>query len=391
MSTILKALRRLEDDQPEPGNTATSGLPATDPAAADELRTRILTEELAAQAATEPEGDLETGSGTSGIGALMARRNVLVAAAVVSILLFLGFGLATFSGRQAGNEPRPMSATDVIAQTQAPALPASPAAAPRREPVLPAAPENHAARVATQRLAPQPGIPPRAPAIRARAAGPEQNGFAAVPPVQPAPQTSRPSGKARPVKELPVAAARPREPQPIPQPVATTPAIQNTPPKTSPTPLALVAPRPKPAAAPRPTPRPSPRAQSRPRPAASEVAPDVVSSAAPTRRPAAEAASTRPERRPSEAVSPKPAPTLEAIARLPRPDIPAVNIERTSWHPQADRRSARIRLEGSDEAMSLREGDAVGALVVKEITPSSVLFETGGIEIRRRVGGSASR
>jgi len=34
----------------------------------------------------------------------------------------------------------------------------------------------------------------------------------------------------------------------------------------------------------------------------------------------------------------------------------------------------------------LREGDAVGPLVIKEITPSSVVFETEGLEIRRRVG-----
>jgi hypothetical protein len=77
--------------------------------------------------------------------------------------------------------------------------------------------------------------------------------------------------------------------------------------------------------------------------------------------------------------------------RLTRPDIPAINIVRTAWHPQADRRSARIRFEGSDETLTLREGDAVGALVIKEITPSAVLFETGGIEIRRRIGGLPSR
>ena len=41
----------------------------------------------------------------------------------------------------------------------------------------------------------------------------------------------------------------------------------------------------------------------------------------------------------------------------------------------------------SDEVVTLSEGDAVGALVVKEITPSSVLFSTGDVEIRRRVGG----
>ena len=62
MSTILKALRRLEDDDPKKkragGGTAPSprdavpspGFPATDPRAADALRGRILAEEAAAHA-----------------------------------------------------------------------------------------------------------------------------------------------------------------------------------------------------------------------------------------------------------------------------------------------------------------------------------------------------
>jgi len=45
-------------------------------------------------------------------------------------------------------------------------------------------------------------------------------------------------------------------------------------------------------------------------------------------------------------------------------------------------------MESTDEILNLREGDAVGGLVVKEISPSSVIFATGDIEIRRRVGQS---
>jgi len=36
--------------------------------------------------------------------------------------------------------------------------------------------------------------------------------------------------------------------------------------------------------------------------------------------------------------------------------------------------------------MTLREGDAIGKLVIQSISPSSVLFRIGDLEIRRRVG-----
>jgi hypothetical protein len=73
-----------------------------------------------------------------------------------------------------------------------------------------------------------------------------------------------------------------------------------------------------------------------------------------------------------------------------------VQVVRTRWHPQADKRSAKVRLASTDgEAEAprdLREGDAIGGLVIKEITPSAVLFTTGDVEIRRRVGeGGDSR
>jgi len=77
------------------------------------------------------------------------------------------------------------------------------------------------------------------------------------------------------------------------------------------------------------------------------------------------------------------------IERIARPDVPDVTIVRTAWHPSSDRRSAKVRLEATDEVLTLREGDAIGALVVKEISPSAVLFETGGVELRRRVGSGS--
>jgi hypothetical protein len=63
-----------------------------------------------------------------------------------------------------------------------------------------------------------------------------------------------------------------------------------------------------------------------------------------------------------------------------------VYVERTIWHPLAERRIAVVELEGSDETLELHEGDAVGTLVVGKIEPSGVFFVHDGVELRRRVG-----
>jgi hypothetical protein len=66
--------------------------------------------------------------------------------------------------------------------------------------------------------------------------------------------------------------------------------------------------------------------------------------------------------------------------------VPNVYVERTIWHPMAERRVAVVELEGSDETLELHEGDAVGPLVVGKIEPSGVFFVHDGVELRRRVG-----
>jgi hypothetical protein len=63
---------------------------------------------------------------------------------------------------------------------------------------------------------------------------------------------------------------------------------------------------------------------------------------------------------------------------------------RTAWHPSADRRTAKIRLEDTNEIMNLREGDAIGGLVIMKISPSAVLFKAGDVEVRHRVGHPGS-
>jgi hypothetical protein len=152
----------------------------------------------------------------------------------------------------------------------------------------------------------------------------------------------------------------------------------------------------------------------------------AVSKRAATKRaaPRAEAGARRPVRLPNarkpdpqvvrEAAEPKPAPApstpVETAAVVPNPastatsalipaairepeqeviqraEIPTLNIEKTIWHPDADRRVAVVKLVDAEEILRLKEGDAVGPLVVKAIKPGSVLFNYNGIEIVYNVG-----
>ena len=57
-------------------------------------------------------------------------------------------------------------------------------------------------------------------------------------------------------------------------------------------------------------------------------------------------------------------------------------MEKTFWHPSAERRTALIHTESGVE--EIREGDAVGSLRVSTIEPSGVVFDQRGQEIRRR-------
>jgi hypothetical protein len=62
-----------------------------------------------------------------------------------------------------------------------------------------------------------------------------------------------------------------------------------------------------------------------------------------------------------------------------------IGVERTSWHPHADRRVAWVTF-GAGAARQVREGDKVGVFEVVEIEPDGVLFADGPLEVRRSVG-----
>ncbi|NNL87294.1 MAG: hypothetical protein HKP27_16655 [Myxococcales bacterium] len=119
-----------------------------------------------------------------------------------------------------------------------------------------------------------------------------------------------------------------------------------------------------------------------------EAAPAIVAHEVvpePGRSAALPAVSARPPVRAPEPefATPKP----ETAVVIPPP--PDVAVLKTAWHPDAARRSARIEVQGFPEALNLREGDAVGTLVVVSIEPSAVVFLHGGREVRHGVGGAS--
>jgi hypothetical protein len=89
-----------------------------------------------------------------------------------------------------------------------------------------------------------------------------------------------------------------------------------------------------------------------------------------------------------EAVAAEPAPIRAPEQKvIQRAKVPTLRVEKTIWHPDANRRIAIVKLVGTEEVMRLKEGDAIGPLVVESIKPGSVVFNHDGIEVSYNVGG----
>jgi hypothetical protein len=89
---------------------------------------------------------------------------------------------------------------------------------------------------------------------------------------------------------------------------------------------------------------------------------------------------------PEAEVEPAPAkPVTARAAAPPAPSFPAIRVERTTWHPLAERRVAVVEVPGGATA-TVREGEQVAGTVVRRIEPSGVVFEQAGREVRRKVG-----
>ncbi|MEZ4332395.1 MAG: hypothetical protein R3F35_11610 [Myxococcota bacterium] len=438
MSTILKALRRLEDDDPKK-KASPPGAPDV-----DALRIRILAEEAAARAArAEPETPPVDVSPSS--GRLGARARRLIALAAVTFVLGLAFvahqtnlfgagtppGVTPPDGLAAGSNPSPIqqqptTAPQVTGTRDRPARAMVAVPTPSTHPT----PEHAAAERA--RLA---------SLAAAAATTPQTEAATVTPPSEAAPTAARPMRSAPPTAAKsapPIDARRPStsiasaavspSASPAAPPSASAPTSRPRSPSAAPPPSASTGPQhaavpveslpiargsavADPAGAP---PRPPVGAPATAKPE-TQVKPATTSSPAPREsearvaaappsaaaRPAdartaasanASAASTTvPDRgeSPAPVESDSRATDSPDVQRITATQPPKVTVLRTAWHPKAERRSAKLRILATGETLTVHEGDAAAGLVIKEVTPSSVVFDAGGIEIRRRVGESA--
>lgn len=374
MSTILKALRRLEEDSPTAGSATDftdtgDELPGTRSLDAHELRDRILAEEYASEAGADAQRDPNR------------KRRITIAASAVVLMLVLGFGIYSSMTDEAvaPNEPKKI--------TVATALPPAPSSAPTPRSAPPtraraAAPfADPAAQVA---VAEPVSIHPAASQVTGSVPEEAPAFVPVLPVVIPEPAASNVAASPKPSLASPPATSKPDARK---EEMGSVAAKPSPPPKAA-APLALAAVTPTTAApavdsrrataTPKAS-RPEPSApRSRPKPTIRE--PRTASGSVPLPTPAPE------ERLGTSRPSLTPSPRKNELAYRPR--FPDLAIVRTAWHPDAARRSAKIRLAATNEVLTLREGDAIGGLVVQEISPSGVVFKAGDVEIRRRVGQS---
>ena len=188
-------------------------------------------------------------------------------------------------------------------------------------------------------------------------------------PSAPAPpsKTRMASGPSRAVEALPIAAV----------PSAAAGVSQAKPPVArkvvTPDPVAA-RPETPPPVVPKPTPQPQPEVKLAAR---SEVAPVIPEKAVP---PPAPKAALRPF--PAE---PTP-PPVSAAAAATLPASLDVTIVSTTWHPKREKRSATLSSDGRPRGRSVAEGEDWMGWRVVEIKLSGVSFERQGVRVERKVG-----
>ena len=73
-------------------------------------------------------------------------------------------------------------------------------------------------------------------------------------------------------------------------------------------------------------------------------------------------------------------------ARTEPSAVGSLRVVSTVWHPTPEKRVAVVALSGDDAPVQLHQGESVNGLRVSEIKLSSVVFESGGQTIVRKVG-----
>jgi hypothetical protein len=208
------------------------------------------------------------------------------------------------------------------------------------------------------------------------------------PAVSAAPPPAAPSAAPSP----PALAAVPRAPAPAPAaPASGAPAIAATRPVTPRTSPSTPPHPPAPQSAPAPAPLRAPGASAPPGAAASEPARAAAASPAPRPAPVASAPVARRRAedtalvaRPIAGRAPRIVDEPDEAPRSAAGALP-VQVVRTSWHPQPDRRAAWVAV-GSEAEREVHEGQWVGAYEVRAIEPDGVLFADGPLLVHRGVG-----
>ncbi len=390
MSTILKALRRLEEDGAKQAVDAVTGA-ATDPAlrASESLRDRIFAEEVAAKAApSEPATRVRLGP--KGMLAATTALGLLVLALGTNWLLHFGGngdGFAVMKAVPASRVAASASAEhtqesrDRIAADRASAAPHD--GFPDSAPV--------AAQIAAVRAQTATSNPDSVDAASERVGNLANAETAKIAPAQI--QRIRPETTHAETIRPETVKAEPAKPsttslRPSPAPAARESSLgvaAVTPTAAAKRGVRTDRPAPDPLSLARSTPSPvkeaEPVARPRPKPSLRVVSPAPVSARRVQRAPADAEEPIRQDRLSESLPFEK-----NVVERIDHRGLPDVVVLRTTWHPAPNRRSASVRLEATGELVTLREGDAIGGLVVREILPSSVLFQAGEVELRRRVG-----
>jgi len=370
MSTILKALQRLEEEAAPSTSGHGDSRPSEDPRVADELRSRILAEESAARSAAAANPN--------------SARLKHVGMIAVGVVLTLGLATAAYQlwPRVDSDSTLP----SVVAAAPLDAVVAQANSLLAKDPEEPSTEvtavavasavqvETPASIVAAPLLIPIPVESTSGSKLESSGTAHASASQVVSTPATVASQESIARGPHRSESDAnDEISRRATSPAPATLVVNETPSIE----ASESTPLEVVL-----ASSP-PSRRPMPTRDVRVTPdvsAAKAEASSALSSSSPASSPTpTPTASPRPVRTESN-TQPNPAGSLD------RRGLPEITVLRTAWHPDADRRSTKIRLEATNEIMTLREGDAIGKLVIQSISPSSVLFRIGDLEIRRRVG-----
>jgi hypothetical protein len=343
LSTILKALRRLEEEK----------------AATEEPRP------LREQIARAP-------------GAPTPPRRRGWGAAAVALVLGVGAGGGVIWWLFGGQHAQP----EVVASA-----PAAPAPAAQPAPVAPPAavppPERQPgppdqAFASDVEMVDRPDALPRLADTEPVQPGPAPTSLGAHRPVESSSAALRAREAALAEYQAAERARRGLPPEPVapapPQPAEPLPVIPTQADTLLPAP-----PEPAPAAVPAP-PAPAPVAQTPAPPAPAPAPAPVVAEARPAPKPVVTPAAPKPK-----PAAPRAAPREEAPPPPPAPSI-AVAVEKTQWHPLADRRSAWVRVPGQGDAQRVVEGDVIDGAIVSAIEPSGVVFERNGQKIRRALG-----